>query len=188
MRSAKFMQYGVKTKKLKKQTEKDQRLLEAHRKTVLATVAAMCHGAAEQAKTNLNALTPDEYALLCHIVSQADSCLDRVVLGKKAVLRALDTYVPTITKMVEDHISPAARVGMGQYIIVWVLLSYLLGEAVVRAVPDQDKERWQGLSDTVAEWTELVIASAKRPGYYESVGGVLADKAERYLFQQGRIK
>ena len=182
MRSPKYMRMGSKPKKLKKATQAHQRLEQAKVKTVLATVAAMCQGCAMQARDNLDGLTAREQDQISRILKWSDECLDHIALGKKAVLKATTDHIPNIGKMIDQHVPLSARKGLGQYVVIWLILGYLADAARDRYAPVAQLRQWRYLASVVNTWAAMVMRHESKPAY-EEAGGVLAEKVERYLLK-----
>ena len=168
-------------KKLKKATRAHQRLEQAKVKTVLATVAAMCQGCAMQVLDNLQ-LQKKEQDQIKRILRWSDECMDHIALGKKAVLKATTDHIPNIGNMIDQHVPLSARKGLGQYVVIWLILGYLADAARDRYAPESQLRQWRYLASVVNTWTAMVMRYESKPAY-EEAGGVLAQKVERYLLK-----
>ena len=179
MRAKRFMKHAQPpARKLKKQTQKHQRLMDARRKTAMASVAAIAQGCAgqivdackrESEQTAELKRTQDQVQ---RIVKWSDTCLDRLEIGKKGLDTAFARF-NAVEDMLKDKIADLD--GVSQHAATWIMISFLCDDCRDRYA-DKSRE-WNYFAGCVATWTGKLLAECRWKSRVESIGGELGEKA-----------
>ena len=179
MRAARFMKYAQPpARKLKKQTQIQQRLMLAKKKTAIAAVAAIAQGCAGQI-VDACKHDPEQTASIKRTQEQAqriikwsDACLDKLEIGKKGLGTALARF-RLVENMLKGKIIDLD--GISQHAATWIMISFLCDDCRDRYAGKS--REWNYLAGCVATWTDKLLDECRWKTRVESIGGELGEKA-----------